>query len=159
MRPVLMRGLASVLAVLAAVGAGAAERVDVTAMDGVQLIAELYGTSGAGVVLVVAADADHWKTAADAIAARGFRVLRVDLRGQGSSAGAVDLGAADRDVEGAYRYVLGRKIRPVFLLGTEATASAMRAVAARVPTAGVRVASPSDDVESLMRQLSESQPP
>jgi pimeloyl-ACP methyl ester carboxylesterase len=153
-----MRGLVSVLVLLLAVGAAAAERVDVTAMDGMQLIGELFGTSGPGVVLAADADADHWKAAAAAIAAHGFRVLRVDLRGHGSSAGAVDLAAADRDVEGAYRYVLGRKIRPVFLLGTEATAGAMRAVAARVPTAGVLVASPRDDGESLARQLSETQP-
>jgi alpha-beta hydrolase superfamily lysophospholipase len=154
-----MRRLASLLVLLVATVAAAAERVDVTAMDGVQLIAELSGTRGPGVVLAAEAEADHWKAIAGALGARGFRVLRVDLRGQGSSAGSVDVATADRDVEGAYRYLLGRKIRPVFLLGTEATAAAMRAVAARVPTAGVRLAGPGDDVESLVRRLDEAQPP
>jgi len=156
-RSVAVRGLASALVLLVAVGAAAAERVDVTAMDGVQLIAGLSGTSGGGIVLAAETDADHWKAAAAAIAAHGFRVLRVDLRGQGDSAGSADLAAADRDIEGAYRYLLGRKIRPVLLLGTEATAGAMRAVAARVPTAGVIVARPGEDAESLARRLSETQ--
>lgn len=118
---------------------GADERVDVTAMDGVQLIADLAGTRGPGVVLVHAAGEDRasWRTTAEAIAGRGFRVLRVDLRGHGESGGARDLTLADRDVEGAYRYLLGRKIRPVFLVGKGGAASAVIAVAKRVPTAGV----------------------
>ena len=115
------------------------ERVDVTAMDGVQLIAELAGTHGPGIVMVHDAGADRgaWRDAAAAVVARGYRVLRVDLRGRGESSGTADLGLADRDVEGAYRYLLGRKIRPVFLVADGATARAALAVAGRVPTAGV----------------------
>lgn len=138
-----MRRIALFLGVLGLVAgtllADAGERVDVTAMDGVQLIAELDGASGPGVVLVPDAgeDASAWQPAASAVAERGFRVLRLDLRGRGASDGAVDLAAADRDVEGAARYLLGRKIRPLFLVGKGATATAVARVAARVPTAGV----------------------
>jgi pimeloyl-ACP methyl ester carboxylesterase len=115
------------------------ERVDVTAMDGVQLIAELGGTRGPGIVIVHDAgdDRGNWRALAEVVAARGFRVLRVDLRGHGESDGTADAGTADRDVEGAYRYLLGRKIRPVFLVAADATRPAALAVAARVPTAGV----------------------
>src|SRR6185295_6778613 len=73
--------LAAAAAVLAvAVAARADERVDITATDGVQLIGELAGATGPGVVLVSAEHAtrDTWKVAAQAIAARGFRTLRFD---------------------------------------------------------------------------------
>lgn len=122
--------------------AGAAhgdERVDITATDGVQLIGDLAGTSGPGVVL---APFEHttreaWEAAARALAARGLRTLRFDLRGHGASSGDVDLAAADRDVEGAFRYLLGRKIRPVFLVGAGISGTAALVVATRVPAAGV----------------------
>lgn len=127
------------LAIIAGVPARADERVDVTAMDGVQLIGELGGTAGPGVVLVHGARADRnrWAAVARALVARGYRTLRIDLRGHGESGGAVDLTAADRDVEGAYRYLLGRKIRPVFLVGEGVGGSAALVVASRVPVAGV----------------------
>ncbi|MCC6847800.1 MAG: alpha/beta fold hydrolase [Deltaproteobacteria bacterium] len=119
--------------------ARAGERVDVTAMDGVQLIAELDGATGPGVVVAHGAGEDGrvWRSASEALVAGGFRVLRLDLRGHGASGGASDLAAADRDVEGAYRYLLGRKIRPVFLMGKGKGAAAVAAVAGRVATAGV----------------------
>lgn len=119
--------------------AAADERVDVTAMDGTQLIAELGGTAGPGVVLVHGAGHDRrqWTALAAALAENGYRPLRLDLRGHGESSGAVDLTAADRDVEGAYRYLLGRKIRPVALIGEGVGGSAVLVVAARVPVAAV----------------------
>lgn len=127
------------LAIVASLPARADERVDVTAMDGVQLIGELGGTSGAGVVLVHGARADRtqWAAAARTLVERGYRTLRIDLRGHGESGGTADLAAADRDVEGAYRYLLGRKIRPVFLVGDGAAGSAVLVVASRVPVAGI----------------------
>lgn len=127
------------IALAAGVPAWADERVDVTAMDGVQLIGELGGTAGPGVVLVHGARADRrqWSAAARTLVERGYRTLRIDLRGHGESGGTVDLAASDRDVEGAYRYLLGRKIRPVFLVGEGVGGSAALVVASRVPVAGV----------------------
>jgi alpha/beta superfamily hydrolase len=119
---------------------GAGERVDITAMDGVQLIGDLEGTTGPGLVLVDGPIADVRSAGtARTIAAAGFRVLRFDFRGAGASSGASDLGAADRDLEGAYRYLLARKVRPVYLAGSSVGASAALIVAGRVPVAGVAV--------------------
>lgn len=137
-----LTAFACVVTVILAATAGtprADERVDVTAMDGVQLIAELAGTRGPGLVLVhdVGEDRSSWGAISDALSDRGFRVLRLDLRGFGESGGARDVGLADRDVEGAYRYLLGRKIRPVFLVAKGTSTSAALRVASRVPTAGV----------------------
>jgi pimeloyl-ACP methyl ester carboxylesterase len=149
--------LAVVVLVLAALSLAAPcradERVDITATDGVQLIGELGGTSGPGVVLAPAAQQTRgvWAAAASAIAARGFRTLRFDPRGQGDSSGAVDPAAAASDVEGAYRYMLARKIRPVFLIGEGASGPAVVSVARRVAVAGVVVvgASPADAAADL----------
>jgi pimeloyl-ACP methyl ester carboxylesterase len=126
--------------------AAADERVDITATDGVQLVGDLAGTSGPGVVLAPAEGTtrDAWRAAAQAIAARGFRTLRFDLRGTGDSSGSVDPGRASRDVEGAFRYLLGRKIRPVFLVGDGVSGTAALALAARLPAAGVVVVSAPD---------------
>ncbi len=138
------RGVAAVAALVVmalTTPAVADERVDVTAIDGVQLIGELGGSSGPGIVLVHGARADRrrWAAVATVLVGRGFRTLRLDLRGHGESGGAVDLATADRDVEGAYRYLLGRKIRPVFLVGDGVGGSAALVVATRVPVGGVAV--------------------
>ena len=123
--------------------ARADERVDITAMDGVQLIGELAGAIGPGVVLTHDEQADRrsWMRVSERLAGQGFRVLRFDLRGHGDSGGTIDLAASDRDVEGAYRYLLARKIRPVFLVGAGAGGAASLVVAARVPVEGVVVVS------------------
>lgn len=115
------------------------ERLDITATDGVQLIGELAGTSGPGVVLAHGENGDRrtWEAVSRTLASRGFRVLRFDLRGHGDSAGERDLTASDRDVEGGYRYLLGRKIRPVFLVGAGGGGTAALIVATRVPVEGV----------------------
>ncbi len=129
------------LSALVALPAGADERVDITATDGVQLIGQLAGTHGPGVIFVPGPeqDIDSWAGPAALVAARGFRVLRFDLRGHGESDGPADPTAVEHDVEGAFRYVIGRKIRPVYLVGTETSAAAAVAVAARVPAAAVVV--------------------
>ena len=144
--------VAGVAVAIAIVGAAVAdERVDITATDGVQLIGELAGASGPGVVLIPAEHTtrDAWKATAQALAARGFRILRFDLRGTGESSGAVDLAAADRDVEGAFRYLLARKIRPVFLVGAGVGGTAALVAAGRVPAAGVVIASAPDAAHGL----------
>ncbi len=122
------------VAVVAALPAFADERVDITATDGVQLIGHLAGTHGPGVVLVPGPDGDGrtLEGPATIVAARGFRVLRFDLRGHGDSDGPADPAAIERDAEGAFRYMIGRKIRPTYLVSAATSAAAAAAVAARV---------------------------
>jgi pimeloyl-ACP methyl ester carboxylesterase len=105
----------------------------------VQLIGHLYGDRGPGVVLahMYPADQRSWSAFAETLAARGVRALTFDFRGYGESGGTKDVAAAARDHEGAYRYVVGRKIRPVWLVGASMGGTAALMVAARVPVAGV----------------------
>ncbi|MEO6029197.1 MAG: alpha/beta fold hydrolase [Candidatus Binatia bacterium] len=132
--------LACVLAaVVAPLPAFADERVDITATDGVQLIGHLSGTHGPGVVLVPGSDGEArtLEGPASTLAARGFRVLRFDLRGRGDSDGPADSTAIERDVEGAFRYMIGRKIRPTYLVSAASSAAAAMLVATRVSAAAV----------------------
>ena len=127
------------VAIVAALPVFADERVDITATDGVQLIGHLAGRHGPGVVLVPGPDGDvpTLEGPATIIAARGFRVLRFDLRGRGDSDGPADSTAIERDVEGAFRYMIGRKIRPTYLVSAASSASAAVLVATRVSAAAV----------------------
>lgn len=144
-RPVVTRTLARALVVAAVVGltfgsgACADERVDITATDGVQLVGHLAGREGPGIVFghMYPADQTSWTAFAQEMAAAGFRTLTFDFRGYGESSGTKDVAAIDRDMEGAYRYMIGRKIRPVYLAGASMGGTAALIVAARVPVAGV----------------------
>lgn len=132
-------GLLVAVALAPAPPARADERVQLTATDGVQLVGHLDGTSGPGVVFahMYPADQRSWTAVAGEIAAAGFRTLTFDFRGYGESGGEKDIAAIDRDLEGAYRYLIGRKIRPVFLVGASMGGTAALLVAARVPVAGL----------------------
>jgi len=129
----------ALLLALAPVVAAADERVDITATDGVQLVGHLAGSEGPGIVLghMYPADQTSWTAFAREMAAAGFRTLTFDFRGYGESGGTKDVAAIDRDMEGAYRYMIGRKIRPVYLVGASMGGTAALIVAARVPVAGV----------------------
>lgn len=115
------------------------ERLEITATDGVQLVGHLEGTEGPGVVFghMYPADQRSWTAFARETAAAGFRTLTFDFRGYGESGGTKDIAAIDRDMEGAYRVLLGRKIRPIYLVGASMGGTAALIVAARVPVAGV----------------------
>lgn len=137
-------GLAAILVLLAGlVGVAPTraddERVQFTATDGVQLIGHLYGTHGPGVILghMYPADQRSWAPFAQTLAGAGFRVLTFDCRGYGESEGAKQVAEIDRDMEGAYRYLVGRKMRPVFLVGASMSGTAALLTASRVPVAGV----------------------
>jgi pimeloyl-ACP methyl ester carboxylesterase len=127
------------LLALAAVASRADERVQITATDGTQLVGHLDGHEGPGIVFAhtYRADQRSWTAFAVEMANAGFRTLTFDFRGYGESGGDRDVAAADRDMEGAYRFLLGRKIRPVFLVGASMGGTAALIVAARVPVAGV----------------------
>jgi len=142
--PLLRRALASTLAtalvlVVALHPARADERVDIVATDGVQLIGHLAGSEGPGIVFGHMYPADHgsWTAFSQEMAQAGFRTLTFDFRGYGESGGEKNIAAIDRDMEGAYRYLIGRKIRPVYLVGASMGGTAALIVAARVPVAGV----------------------
>ncbi len=115
------------------------ERVSITATDGVQLVGHLYGTRGPGIVLghMYPADQTSWTATARDLAAAGYRALTVDFRGYGESGGTKEISQIDRDMEGAYRTLVGRKIQPVFVAGASMGGTAALIVAARVPVAGV----------------------
>ena len=115
------------------------ERVEITATDGVQLRGHLYGTRGPGVVLghMYPADQTSWTATARELAAAGYRCLTFDFRGYGESGGTKEVAAIDRDMEGAYRYLVGRKIQPIVLAGASMGGTAALIVASRVPVAGV----------------------
>jgi pimeloyl-ACP methyl ester carboxylesterase len=115
------------------------ERVQITATDGAQLVGHLAGHEGPGIVFghMYPADQRSWTSFAEEMARAGFRTLTFDFRGYGESGGEKDIAAIDRDMEGAYRFLIGRKIRPVFLVGASMGGTAALIVAARVPVAGV----------------------
>jgi pimeloyl-ACP methyl ester carboxylesterase len=136
------RAAALLLTLLLALAPGFAagdERVDITATDGVQLVGHLAGSEGPGIVFghMYPADQTSWTAFAREMAAAGFRTLTFDFRGYGESGGTKDVAAIDRDMEGAYRYMVGRKIRPIYLAGASMGGTAALLVAARVPVAGV----------------------
>ncbi len=127
------------------------ERVQITATDGVQLVGHLDGREGPGIVFAhtYRADQRSWTAFAAEMARAGFRTLTFDFRGYGESGGAQDVAAIDRDLEGAYRFVLGRKIRPVYLVGASMGGTAALIVAARVPVAGVATLSAPGSFQGL----------
>jgi pimeloyl-ACP methyl ester carboxylesterase len=135
------RALLAALLVCSALASAAAgdERVEITATDGVQLVGHLAGEQGPGVVFAhtYRADQRSWTALAQELAHAGFRTLTFDFRGYGESGGEKDVAAIDRDLEGAYRFMIGRKIRPVYLVGASMGGTAALVVAARVPVAGV----------------------
>ena len=137
------------------VGAGCStasdDRVRFTATDGVQLVGHLEGTRGAGIVFAHGARYDQrsWHDFAHATAAAGYRTLTFDFRGYGESEGTKDVGAIDRDLEGAYRCLVGRKIQPVILVGASMGGIAALLVAARVPVAGVATLSTPITLDAL----------
>jgi pimeloyl-ACP methyl ester carboxylesterase len=132
-----------VLGLVLGLGRGASchadERVQITATDGVQLVGHLAGDAGPGIVFghMYPADQRSWTAFAREMAAAGFRTLTFDFRGYGESGGRKDIAAIDRDMEGAYRLLIGRKVRPVYLVGASMGGTAALLVAARVPVAGV----------------------
>jgi len=99
----------------------------------------LDGREGPGIVFAhtYRGDQRSWTAFAAEMAQSGFRTLTFDFRGYGESGGGKDVATIDRDLEGAYRFVLGRKIRPVYLVGASMGGTAALVVAARVPVAGV----------------------
>lgn len=107
--------------------------------DGVQLAGRLFGPEHpqTGVVLahMLPADQSSWFEFADMLAGNGYGVLTFDFRGYcpggdaGCSEGAKDVSAIWQDVAGAARYLRGRGIDMIALVGASAGGTASLVVA------------------------------
>jgi pimeloyl-ACP methyl ester carboxylesterase len=109
----------------AAAGTAPPRVVHFAALDGVALEGRLYGSGAFGVVLAheYRSDASQWDRFARRLAARGYRVLAVNVRGTcpgegfGCSRGAFVPAEIWRDVGGASRYLRSHGVRSVALVG------------------------------------------
>jgi pimeloyl-ACP methyl ester carboxylesterase len=121
------RLLPALLALLEISGARAdpaAETVSFATADGGRVFADLYAGSGAraapdAVVLAPGAvfDRKSWKPLAEALAAQGHRVLAIDFRGKGGSAGGTRPDAVREDILAAVRWLHARGASRVSVLG------------------------------------------
>jgi pimeloyl-ACP methyl ester carboxylesterase len=109
----------------ATAGHAAPRVVQFAALDGVTLQGRLYGAGAFGVVLThqLRSDASEWDSFAQTLAARGYRVLAMNVRGTcpgqgfGCSRGAFVAEEIWRDVGGASRYLRSHGVRSVALVG------------------------------------------
>jgi alpha-beta hydrolase superfamily lysophospholipase len=136
-----------------------------TASDRVRLIGVVFGTGPRGVVLAHQGDSDLciWVPYARTLAARGYRVLVFDHRGDGSSGRAGSSKRKDRvdyDVLGAIQALRSRGVTSIVLGGGSLGAAAVLSAAARAtpPVNGViSLSSPSQyeriDVLKAVRAL------
>lgn len=109
--------------VTVALALSAQDPVRFTAKDGWNIYGDLYGKSGRGVLLVHGGrfNKESWAKQAKAIAAEGFQVLAIDLRGVGAS----KEGPPDRrndiamplDLLAAIRFLQGNGARSVSIVG------------------------------------------
>lgn len=111
------------LALLFCVAAAAQEHVTLTADDGAQIAADLYGSGARGVVLAHGGrfTRESWKPQAQALVRAGFRVLAFDFRGFGQShgPGEKDMYTAplELDVLAAVRYLHEHGAQTVSVVG------------------------------------------
>lgn len=116
----------------------AQERVTFRTEDGGVVHADLYGGGGKGVVLAHGGrfDKESWKAEALALERAGFRVLAIDFRGYGESAGPGDAdplaAPLHLDVLAGVRYLRAAGAKSVAVVGGSmgGTAAANAAVAA-----------------------------
>ncbi len=111
--------LAFVLARLAA----AQETVSLSAEDGGQICADLYGQGTRGVVLAHGGrfTKESWREQADGLVSAGFRVLAIDFRGFGCSSGPgqadFDHAPFEKDVLAGVRYLKAHGSKTVSVVG------------------------------------------
>lgn len=118
--------------------AGGPQPVSFQATDGVDLRGTLFGEGTTGVILahMYPADQTSWFAFARTLAGKGYLAMTFDFRGYGQSGGEKVISEIDRDLEGAYRYLLP-KVQKIFLAGASMGGTAAIRVAASNPAAGV----------------------
>lgn len=100
--------------------------VTLTTADGLNVVAQTYGSGDNGVVLVHAKSrsAEDWSHFAQRLSTRGFHVVAVDLRGHGASAAAAQVSAETyplmvADVDAASAWLRSQGASKVHLIGAE----------------------------------------
>ena len=119
-----MRDLLTILAaLLLPVAAAAQKTISFPTEDGGIVFADLYGTGERGVVLAHGGrfNKESWAKQAQTLAAAGFEVLAINLRGYGSSHGPGDSSPMDAplkfDVLAAVRYLHKNGVKSVSAIG------------------------------------------
>jgi pimeloyl-ACP methyl ester carboxylesterase len=99
--------------------ARAQEHVVFPTDDGGRICADLYGHGPRGIVLAHGGrfNKESWRAQADTLLAHGFRVLAIDFRGYGCSSGPGTEPPYDKDVLAAVRYLKGRDVKTVSVVG------------------------------------------
>jgi alpha-beta hydrolase superfamily lysophospholipase len=130
------------IALLSAVMTGAvacgspspSQEVSFPTADGGTVVADLYAASGSDAVVLAhgaAFDKASWAPFATWLADRGHQVLAIDFRGYGRSKTGTDSRALFEDVLAAVRYLHGRGITRVAVLGASMEGGAAAEAAVR----------------------------
>ena len=100
--------------------ASASREVSFPTADGGTVVADLYTARGSDAVVLAhgaAFDKASWPPLASWLAGRGHQVLAIDFRGYGRSTGGTEAHALFEDVLAAVRYLHGRGVTRVAVLG------------------------------------------
>lgn len=103
--------------------ASASQSISFSAEDGGRVCADLYGQGSRAVVLAHGGrfNKESWRVQANALASAGFRVLAIDFRGFGCSAGPgqadFDHAPFENDVLAAVRYLKAHGAKAVSVVG------------------------------------------
>lgn len=106
---------------------------------GVKLKGYLFGAGDKGVVLahMFSTDQKSWRSFAEGLADKGYVALTFDFRGYGESSGRKEISVIDRDVLAAIRFLKGRGLKKVYIIGASMGGMAAIKAAAKEPVAGV----------------------
>ena len=106
-------------------------QVTFTTSDGLEIVADQYGDGEVGIVLghMLGGDSSGWEPVSRELASRGYRVLAIDFRGHGSSAGPFSSPNAYLDILAAIEYLRDEGVERIAVGGASlgATASARAA--------------------------------
>jgi pimeloyl-ACP methyl ester carboxylesterase len=109
------------------------ETVRFATEDGVELVGELHGDGGVGVILLhmFPSDRASWSSFAEQLADEGYTALSFDFRGYGDSGGDRVIAEIWRDALAAVRFMRGRGFERIVLVGASMGGTAALIVAAR----------------------------